>query len=419
MKKRIFIIALFILSVFQVSAQNSDEVTLVVSADGVTKEEATKIALRSAIEQAYGAFVSANTTILNDELVKDEIVTISNGNIKSYKEIANEDLPNGNIFVSLQVTVSINKLVSYAQSKGVETEFAGATFAMNLKMEELNKRNEEKIIADMFDVMERLYMTGIDYKISVDNPKATGQITANIDIIPNNNAVKAYDLFYKTLQSLSLPKKKIKEYEEIGKDVFNIGFYSIVSSKGQGIYRHEKYKRAEGFSFRSENTIAQFDKFFNYTYPRAILNVCIKTDAADSQIEIISSYGVVTSSSDYGRCNNKHYGEDADTKVIFDKSVPALASGLNGGLWGTDYWKKYVARERLLNYIQSIEDIEKYCYFFIPEDVSAYHITDKGIVVGYPQHKVGAAMHRIQLILQIPQDDLMKISKFTISNGNE
>ena len=143
MKKRIFIIALFILSVFQVSAQNSDEVTLVVSADGVTKEEATKIALRSAIEQAYGAFISANTTILNDELVKDEIVTISNGNIKSYKEIANEDLPNGNIFVSLQVTVSINKLVSYAQSKGVETEFAGATFAMNLKMEELNKRNEE------------------------------------------------------------------------------------------------------------------------------------------------------------------------------------------------------------------------------------------------------------------------------------
>ena len=83
--------------------------------------------------------------------------------------------------------------------------------------------------------------------MSVDNPKATGQITANIDIIPNNNAVKACDLFYKTLQSLSLPKKKIKEYEEIGKDVFNIGFYSIVSSKGQGIYRHEKYKRAKAF----------------------------------------------------------------------------------------------------------------------------------------------------------------------------
>ena len=103
MKKRIFIIALFILSVFQVSAQNSDEVTLVVSADGVTKEEATKIALRSAIEQAYGAFISANTTILNDELVKDEIVTISNGNIKSYKEIANEDLPNGNHYCPLKI----------------------------------------------------------------------------------------------------------------------------------------------------------------------------------------------------------------------------------------------------------------------------------------------------------------------------
>lgn len=54
-------------------AQQRDEVRLVVSADGVSKDEATKTALRSAIEQAYGAFVSANTTILNDELVKTRL----------------------------------------------------------------------------------------------------------------------------------------------------------------------------------------------------------------------------------------------------------------------------------------------------------------------------------------------------------
>lgn len=69
------------------AAQAPQEVTLTVSSDGSTKEEATKNALRSAIEQAYGVFVSANTTILNDELVKDEIVTVSNGSIKDYKEI--------------------------------------------------------------------------------------------------------------------------------------------------------------------------------------------------------------------------------------------------------------------------------------------------------------------------------------------
>ena len=62
-----------------------DEVLLIVSGDGSTKEEATKAALRSAIEQAFGTFVSSNTKILNDELVKDEIVTVASGNIKSYK----------------------------------------------------------------------------------------------------------------------------------------------------------------------------------------------------------------------------------------------------------------------------------------------------------------------------------------------
>lgn len=70
------------------SATNTNEVTLVVSGDGETKDKAINIALRSAIEQAYGTFVSANTTIVNDELTRDEIVTISNGNIKGYKELS-------------------------------------------------------------------------------------------------------------------------------------------------------------------------------------------------------------------------------------------------------------------------------------------------------------------------------------------
>ena len=51
-------------------------ITLVTSGTGNTKEEATKNALRSALEQTYGAFVSANSQVVNDELVKDEIISI-------------------------------------------------------------------------------------------------------------------------------------------------------------------------------------------------------------------------------------------------------------------------------------------------------------------------------------------------------
>ena len=151
-------------------ANKNDEVTLVVSADGTSKEKATKVALRSAIEQAYGTFVSANTTLLNDELVKDEIVTVSSGNIKEYKEIASNVMPDGKTFVTLQATVCISKLVSYAQSKGAETEFAGATFAMNMKMKELNKQNEMKVLQNLLVQVKELLPTSFDKKLVIKDP---------------------------------------------------------------------------------------------------------------------------------------------------------------------------------------------------------------------------------------------------------
>lgn len=208
MKTKVFLLALLIMNVFQMSAQNKDEVTLVVSASGTTTEEATKAALRSAIEQAYGAFVSANTTILNDELVKDEIVTVSNGNIKDYKEISCVDLADGRLYVTLQATVSISKLISYAKSKGAETEFAGATFGANLAMYELNKKNEQIVIENMETQLKA--MTNLfDYELELENPKISGSdciIKGKINLIYNKNTDIFNEIYMTTLTSLTIPE---------------------------------------------------------------------------------------------------------------------------------------------------------------------------------------------------------------------
>lgn len=205
-----------------VYAQQTDEVTLVVSADGSTKDEATKIALRSAIEQAYGTFVSANTTILNDEMVKDEIVTISSGNIKNYSEVSSNAMPDGKFFVTLKATVSISKLVSYAQSKGAETEFAGATFGMNMKMKELNKQNEKKVIDNMITQLESLSNL-FDYKIELFNPKAHGNeciVEGMIWLLYNENTQLYNDILFKTLYSLTLSQNEREEYEQMNIDYY-------------------------------------------------------------------------------------------------------------------------------------------------------------------------------------------------------
>lgn len=148
------------------SANSNDEVTLVVFGKAVDSEKATVVALRSAIEQAYGVFVSANTTILNDALVKDEIVTISSGNIKSYKVLSDVKCEDG----QEMVTVKATKLISYAKSKGASTEFAGATFAQNMKMKELNKKNELQALRNMVAMAKELLPVAFDKKLSIADP---------------------------------------------------------------------------------------------------------------------------------------------------------------------------------------------------------------------------------------------------------
>ena len=70
----------------------NDDIEVIVSADGFTKEQATLSALRNAIEQTYGAFVSSNTQLLNDELIKDEIVSISNGYVKRFECLSESEM---------------------------------------------------------------------------------------------------------------------------------------------------------------------------------------------------------------------------------------------------------------------------------------------------------------------------------------
>ena len=129
---------LIILLIFQsitIFAQEDKTVTLTVSGTGKTLEEAKTNALRSAIEQAFGAFISSKTEILNDNLVKDEIVSVANGNVQKYDIVSQVELQNIGYAITLSATVSISKLTSFAESKGVEVEFKGGMFAQNIKLQ--------------------------------------------------------------------------------------------------------------------------------------------------------------------------------------------------------------------------------------------------------------------------------------------
>ena len=158
---RIITLVLAIALALPCFAQSKDEISLTVSSDGPTKDEAIKNALRTAIEQAMGAFVSANTTILNDELVKDEIVTLTTGAIKNYKIVSELQKADGSgFYVTADATVSLPHLITYAKNHGSECEFAGNTFGMQMKLWEIQKKNEltalENLLAQVKDLLPQM-----------------------------------------------------------------------------------------------------------------------------------------------------------------------------------------------------------------------------------------------------------------------
>lgn len=205
-----------------------DEVSLMVSADGRTKEEATKSALRSAIELAFGTFVSSNTQILNDEMVKDEIITVSSGNIKDYKYVSEKE-ENGKYYVTLQTTVVVGKLIEYTKSKGASAELAGATFAMNLKMKKLRAANIEKAINNLEEQITPLLENCFSYdEIKVGEPVARRIDVAQIRYVSvpvevyvktNSNLTQARNIVnntaYALAEHLELPYNFFNEIESV------------------------------------------------------------------------------------------------------------------------------------------------------------------------------------------------------------
>ena len=218
--RKLFISILMTIMSFSVFAQGIDDVTLVVNGMAATKEEATNIALRSAIEQAFGVFVSANTSIVNDELVKDEIATVASGNVKSYKEIESVILPNNMCAITLEAVVSTQKLVAYAKSKGSSCEFAGATLMANRKLLLLNKTNTEKVFENLLLQLEEIAPFIFDYKLLLNEPalnsdKRNFLFPIALEISSNENTEGFVDLLCSTLTAVSLDEDEKRNAESL------------------------------------------------------------------------------------------------------------------------------------------------------------------------------------------------------------
>lgn len=211
-------------------AQEDKTVTLTVSGSGKTLEEAKNNALRSAIEQAFGAFISSKTEILNDKVIADEITSVSSGNIQSYDMLNESQLPNGNWGITLKAIVSVSKLTSFVQSKGIAIEIKGSLFAINIKQQLLNEQAEVKVIYEMIGLLHEQMQTSFDYNIKSGEPVSTDSESKNWEIplevtaIANKNMDFCSNYCFKTLSAVCLELAEVEIYNSLNKKTYPFNF---------------------------------------------------------------------------------------------------------------------------------------------------------------------------------------------------
>jgi len=246
------------------NAQDEKTVTLVVSGQGKTSDEAKQNALRSAIEQAFGAFISSKTEILNDNLVKDEIVSISNGNIQKFDVLSEVQKPDGGYATTLKAIVSVTKLTSFCESKGVAVEFKGSLFAFNISQQQLNETNELKAIENMFLIFKSISSKSFSYSIKASDPmqnsdnKEQWLIPIEIEVKLNNNFQNIPPLIYNTLSGLSMDQNEIASYKKLNKEIY-----------------YETYAQSEKifnrFYLRNEKSVSQLIECI-FSFKKDIMN---------------------------------------------------------------------------------------------------------------------------------------------------
>lgn len=325
MKIKSTVIFIFFSTSF-IFGQATEIVDVIATGIGVDKSEAQVAALRNAVEQAFGAFISSKTEILNDELVKDEVVSISNGNIQSFEEIAFILIDSGEYMTTLKASVSLSSLATFVRAKGyADVSFNGSGFAMNIKLKKRNAEAELEAINNILQVGLQLCKKFYQPIIAVSEPYAINSERYAVPLTMKLKSTQQWSDFLDYMIA-SFEGIELKSSELSGYDKVNLDYYKFTTFQ-PGTKWFEKNQVIDGYSifsthyFRNRQSIDLIRAFFLSINVKAILSPKI-TNGVDV-FGILDKYGLAHFGYSENRCFDKNtwclvFENDYCKKMLFE-----------------------------------------------------------------------------------------------------
>jgi len=251
----------------------TDLVKVQVVASGKTESEAITEALRSALTQTSSVFISSNTTLINDELEKDQIAMINNGSVAEYKIIDKATKEDGTVFITCNVTVSVNKLGSFVESSGGATELKGGLFANSIKLMDLNKRAEEQSIQDLLSVSRDMLSSAFDYEIINGEPinnNGKWQIPLTVQVKKNANYAIFTTFFYSSLKNIGQNDAETESYMKLNLPVYSIGLFdnSKITTSTPVLKARGQFPKQTNFQYytrvKKDKDVGELTRWDNY-----------------------------------------------------------------------------------------------------------------------------------------------------------
>lgn len=265
--RRFFLFITTVIVTFCVFAQDTNSTVAISHGTGLTKEDAERNALRSAIEQTFGVFLSSSTQILNDSLISDEIATLTSGNIKSFEVISSEQFSEGQWGVTVKADISLSSLENFVSSKGYDIQLNSKLFALNMRQQEMNEIGEIKVLSQSIGFLHNHMQIAYDYKLEVAGTKNFKSVKGRSDLfelpmkvtaIPNTNFYQCMQYLINTIEGISMPKSEIKEYKKLGKEVIPLHI-KFRTEKGENIVRNFRLRTRQ-----SGEILSLFFNLFNF-----------------------------------------------------------------------------------------------------------------------------------------------------------
>ena len=232
MKNIVFISILLIFSLSEGYSQNVNTVVITTIGSGSNFENAKVNALRSALEQVSGAYLTANTLIINDKLISDNISTITTGSINKY-EVLGQIVSNNQVFVTIKSEILPNKFADFVTGKtGSSVTVKGGLYAENIKQLNLNEKAELEAVKKLSDLYNDLLFASIYYNLNVKAPVENKKKLSypeqlyilSLDVTMRFNALidSANNYLKNNLKQICLKESEILAYNTIPREVYSI-----------------------------------------------------------------------------------------------------------------------------------------------------------------------------------------------------